>query len=120
MSCGLPQSKMQSSNLTEVEGCRLPDIDPFDKNAMTYFISMAPMTCDLEATLFTTYRDGFLDVVVNHDRGTVQVLSNFLINFLKNCDHNWCIVILCFIGYLASLLLYKVSSISLCSGRFGN
>lgn len=60
---------MQSFNSTEEQGCRIPDINPFEKNAMSYFITMAPMTCELKATLFTRYLDGYLKVVNSHDRG---------------------------------------------------
>ncbi|KAJ7376524.1 hypothetical protein OS493_034261 [Desmophyllum pertusum] len=69
LSCGVPLSKMQQSSTTTVEGCRLPDIDPFDKNAMRYFLTSIPMTCDLKPNLFTRYRNGSLEVVTNHDRG---------------------------------------------------
>lgn len=60
---------MPSSSSTEAEGCRLPEIDPFDKNAMQYFLTMVPMTCQKEGVLFTRYLDGSLKVVTNHDRG---------------------------------------------------
>lgn len=69
LSCGLEHSNIQPFNSTEEQSCRLPAIDPFDKNAMSYFIKMSPMTCELEATLFTRYQDGLLDVVNSHDRG---------------------------------------------------
>ena len=39
---------------------------------MKYFQNRAervPLVCDREATLFTRYRDGLLEVVTNHDRG---------------------------------------------------
>ena len=62
-------SELPSSSSTEVEGCRLPDIDPFDKNAIQYFLTMVPMTCEKEGVLFTRYLDGYLEVVTNHDRG---------------------------------------------------
>ncbi|XP_078350105.1 uncharacterized protein LOC144634923 [Oculina patagonica] len=68
VSCGVVPSKRKSPNSTDV-GCRLPDIDPFDKNAMLYFLKVAPMSCEREAVLFTRYRDGSLEVVLNHDRG---------------------------------------------------
>ena len=60
---------MPSSKWTEEQGCRLPDIDPFDKNAMQYFLTMVPMACEKEGVLFTRYLDGSLEVVTNHDRG---------------------------------------------------
>ncbi|XP_022805670.1 uncharacterized protein LOC111342815 [Stylophora pistillata] len=69
LSCGLEHSNIQPFNSTEEQSCRLPAIDPFDKNAMSYFIKMSPMTCELEATLFTRYQDGLLEVVNSHDRG---------------------------------------------------
>ena len=73
---------MPSSNSNEVEGCRLPDIDPFDKNAMQYFLTMVPMTCEKEGVLFTRYVDGSLEVVTNHDRGELTA------NCCEPCEDN--------------------------------
>lgn len=72
---------MPSSNPDEV-GCRLPDIDPFDKNAMQYFLTMVPMTCEKEGVLFTRYVDGSLEVVTNHDRGELAA------NCREPCEDN--------------------------------
>ena len=72
---------MPSSNPDEV-GCRFPDIDPFDKNAMQYFLTMVPMTCEKEGVLFTRYVDGSLEVVTNHDRGELTA------NCCEPCEDN--------------------------------
>ena len=70
--CGGLQTKKQSrkshKSAREV-GCLLPDIDPFEKSSMMYFLTKAPMTCEREATLFTKFHDGSLEVIINHDRG---------------------------------------------------
>ena len=79
-------SEMPSSSSTEAEGCRLPDIDPFDKNAMQYFLTMVPMTCEKEGVLFTRYLDGSLEVVTNHDRGEFTVNCCELVNNDSTCS----------------------------------
>ena len=67
--CGASQTKNQSHKTSKEVGCLLPNIDPFEKTSMMYFVTMAPMTCEREATLFTKFQDGSLEVVTNHDRG---------------------------------------------------
>ena len=69
MKCGALPTKITMHNSSREMGCLLPDIDPFDKSSMRYFRSMAAMACEREGTLFTRYQDGFLEVVINHDRG---------------------------------------------------
>jgi len=78
---------MSSSSSTEA-GCRLPDIDPFDKNAMQYFLTMVPMTCEKEGVLFTRYLDGSLEVVTNHDRGELTVNCCKLVNENRGISSN--------------------------------
>ena len=36
---------------------------------MRYFLPIVPIACERDATIFTSYRDGLLKVVVYHDRG---------------------------------------------------
>ena len=69
MKCGVLKTKKQLYNSSREVGCRLPDIDPFDKSSMLYFQAVAPMACEREASIFTKYRDGVLEVITYHDRG---------------------------------------------------
>lgn len=70
MKCGvLPNKTKPKKSSSEEVGCLLPSINPFEKSSMEYFLTMPPLVCDREATLFTKYQDGLLEVITNHDRG---------------------------------------------------
>ena len=69
LKCGTSPTKVQRPISSGEVSCRLPNIDPFDASSMRYFLPIVPIACERDATLFTSYRDGLLKVVVYHDRG---------------------------------------------------